>query len=194
MWEQIIGAGIGGLAGLFGGSGAAKPTIVNKDLGPEHGYLLDFYTQIGQSKNQGNKYYNSILKGLMKGDTSLIGNPFAGMAGAQKREIDANIDPFLPPELARRQADIGKQKADEQMGQNFVDYVSGAAANAAAGSQRGQQFKQGLMADILGQMARNRLDSQQVLSPRDMTPEGQKNRWSEALAGGYKGWGDKDEG
>lgn len=189
MWGQIIGAGIGGLGGLFGGS--RGPEIINKDLGQEHQNLLDFYTQIGQSKNQGNKYYNSILKGLMKGDTSLIGNPFAGMAGAQKREIDASIDPFLPPELARRQADIGKQKADEQMGQNFVDYVSGAAANAAAGSQRGQQFKQGLMADILGQMARNKLDSQQIVQSQE-----QKNPWASALLGGFSGWqaGGKKDG
>lgn len=91
--------------------------------------------------SKGRRFAKRILKGLMHGDTSLIGNPFAAGAGAAKREIDSNLDPFLPPELAAAQARVAKARVDEQSGNQFENYVRGMAMPAADLTERAEEFE-----------------------------------------------------
>jgi hypothetical protein len=92
--------------------------------------------EASQAKSAGNKYFRSILQGLMKGDTSLIGNPFQSQLASQNRLVDANMDPLGNADQQRNLAHLQKNRNQEQAGINFENYVQGAAAGAAQGNMQ----------------------------------------------------------
>lgn len=101
------------------------------------------------------------LKALNKGDTSLIGNPYLAQLGGQNREVDANMDPFLPPEVASARAQLQKNRNQEQAGMQFEDYVRSMASNAFNQKQENRRFKYGTQADLAKAMAEAQLGQYQ---------------------------------
>lgn len=101
------------------------------------------------------------LKALNRGDTSMIGNPFLAQLGGQNREVDANMDPFLPPEVAQARAQLQKNRNQEQAGMQFEDYVRGMASNAFNQKQENRRFKYGTQAQLAQAMAQAQLGQYQ---------------------------------
>lgn len=133
----------------------------NPGLDPAMGALTGAYDEAAHTKSRGSKFANNILGGLMKGDTSAIGNPFQAQLGAQNREVDASMDPFLPPEVAAARANLQKNRNQEQAGINFENYVRGSAANAMDMSQRRKEFIAQQRAQLAEAMANAQLGGHQ---------------------------------
>lgn len=85
-------------------------------------------------KSAGNRYFRSILQGLMKGDTSAIGNPFLAQLAQQNEMVDKELDPLGNADQQRNLGHLQKARNTQNAGINFENYVRGQAATAAQGN------------------------------------------------------------
>lgn len=143
--------------GFFGGYEWER----NPGLDPALGGLQAAMDDVGNTKSAGNRFARNILKGLMKGDTSAIGNPFLAQLGGQNRLVDANMDPFLPPEIASARAGLQKNRNQEQAGVNFEGYVRGMAGDAMQANIQNNQWKASEKARLAQAMAEAQLGGHQ---------------------------------
>lgn len=120
----------------------------NPGGGAATGAIQDAMNQLGGMKT-GSRW----LRALNRGDTSLIGNPFQSQLAAENRLVDANMDPFLPPEIAEARANLQKNRNQEQAGSAFEDYVHQMAANAFNQKQENRRFKYGTSAELAKALA-----------------------------------------
>ena len=143
--------------GFFGG----YKWETNPGLDPAREAITGAQDRVQHTKSAGNRYWRSILQGLAKGDTSAIGNPFLANQAAEDREADANMDPFLPPELAQSQARLQKNRNAERSGINFENYVRGQAQGAAQGNANFNLSKAQMDAQLAQALAEAEIDGRE---------------------------------
>ena len=112
-------------------------------------------------KGAGFNYSKGILRGLKRGDTSLIGNPFLAQQAANNRLAASHADPFLPPELAKAQQRVAEARNAETAGINFENYVHNAANPAANLVNSTNVDMDSLLAQLRAGKAKNFLDEWQ---------------------------------
>jgi len=147
---------------LFGGTEwEANPGL---DDATKYGEEAMSYSD--NQKSAGNRFARNILRGLMSGDTSAIGNPFLKVAAARKRAYQGN--PYDNEHIADAKEFLHNNMVDEQAGGQFEDYVRGNAMGAAQLSSSNANAKAQRHADIAANLMRAALEGHQQVEQKSI--------------------------